>query len=104
MKMEIVTLERNVADGLVTVVHWTATETDGDFTASAYGSIGVPAKDTKDPTFIPYKNITKAKAIEWVEEAMGEEKVAALEANLKDQIKVQKNPVSATGLPWADSL
>jgi len=100
MKMEIVTLERNVADGLVTTVHWTASETDGDYTASAYGSIGLPAKDASDPTFIAYENITEAQAIAWVQEAMGNEQVAALEARLSRQLDAQKHPTQATGTPW----
>jgi len=100
MEMKIVSLDRNLPAGLCTTAHWTASKTDGDYTASAYGSIGLPAKDPSDPTFVAYEDITEAQAIAWVEDAMGEEQVAALEANLDGQIEAQKNPVTASGTPW----
>ena len=103
MDMEIVSLNRNLSDGLVTTVHWTAIKTDGDYVGSAYGSIELPAKDSKDPTFIPYESITKAKAIEWVKEAMGDEQMAALETRLSDQLDAQRHPIRATGLPWVNA-
>jgi len=93
-------MDRNLSDGLVTTVHWTATKTDGDYVSSAYGSIGLPAKDSKDPNFISYESITKAKAIEWVKGAMGDEQVVALETNLSNQLDAQKHPTRATGVPW----
>ena len=33
-------LERNLADGGVTVAHWRVTEVDGDYSASSYGTVG----------------------------------------------------------------
>jgi len=100
MNLTIVSLDRNLPAGLCTVAHWTATKTDGDYTASAYGSLGLPAKDLSDPTFVAYEDITEAQAIEWVKDVMGEEQVAALEANLDGQIEAQKHPTQASGLPW----
>ena len=100
MEMKIVSLDRNLPAGLCATAHWTASKTDGDYTASAYGSIGLPAKDPSDPTFVAYEDITEVQAIAWVEDAMGEEQVAALEANLDGQIEAQKNPVTASGTPW----
>ena len=102
MNLNIVNLDRNLPDGLCTVAHWTATKTDGDYTASAYGSIGLPAKDPSDPTFVAYEDITESQAIQWVLDTMGEEQVAALEANLDGQIEAQKNPTSASGTPWSN--
>jgi len=102
MNLNIVNLDRNLPAGLCTVAHWTATKTDGDYTASAYGSIGLPAKDPSDPTFVAYEDITESQAIQWVLDTMGEEQVAALEANLDGQIEAQKNPTSASGTPWSN--
>jgi hypothetical protein len=101
MEMKIVSLDRTLPDAVCTTVHWTATKTDGDYTASAYGSIGLPAKDPSDPTFVAYEDITEAQAIEWTLAAMGEEQVAALEANLDGQIEAQKHPTQASGTPWS---
>ena len=100
---KIVSLQRDLPAGLCTTAHWTASKTDGDYTASAYGSLGLPAKDPSDPTFVAYESITEAQAIEWTLAAMGEEAVAALEAGLDAQIEAQKNPVQASGTPWAVS-
>jgi hypothetical protein len=100
MDMKIVQVVRNLSDGVVITAHWTASKTDGDYTASAYGSIGLPAKDPSDPTFVAYEDITEAQAVEWVKAVMGEEQVAALEAGLDAQIEAQKHPTQASGLPW----
>ena len=103
MNLNIVTIDRTLPDAVCTTVHWTASKTDGDYTASNYGSLGLPDKDPSDPTFVPYEDITEAQVVEWVKSAMGEEAVAALEASLDSQIEAQKHPVSASGVPWLES-
>ena len=37
----IANLDRNVADGKITTIHWTLSSTDGTYNAGCYGSIGV---------------------------------------------------------------
>ena len=46
---------------VVTTVHWTASDADGDHTGSCYGSIGLAEADSE--TFIAYDSITKENAI-----------------------------------------
>jgi hypothetical protein len=41
--------------------------------------------------------LTKAQVIQWVKDKLGEEVV---EASLAAQIESQKNPTTATGMPW----
>jgi hypothetical protein len=103
MELQIVNTERQLPSGLITTIHWTATQTEDTFTASTYGSLGVPAKDPSDPTFIPFDQLTEAEVKQWCLEAMGEEQVAALQANLDGQIEAQKHPTSAQGLPWSQA-
>jgi hypothetical protein len=103
MNIQIVNAERQLPSGLITTLHWTATQTEDTFTASAYGSLGVPAKDPSDPTFIPFDELTEAEVKQWVLDTMGEEQVAALQANLDGQIEAQKHPTSASGLPWSQA-
>jgi ribosomal protein S11 len=86
-------LDRNTSDGFVTTVHYNVTKTDGEFSASTYGTIGFEAGT---PT-TPYASLTKAQVIEWVKDKLGEETV---EASLASQIAAQKNPTTATGMPW----
>jgi hypothetical protein len=89
----IVQLDRNTSDGFVTTVHYNVTKTDGDFSASTYGTIGYQG----DTPATPFASLTEAQVIAWVKDKLGEEVV---EAALAAQIEAQKNPVSASGLPW----
>jgi len=86
-------LDRNTSDGFVTTVHYNVTKVDGEFSASTYGTIGFEAGT---PT-TPYASLTKAQVIEWVKDKLGEE---VIEASLASQIAAQKNPTTATGMPW----
>jgi hypothetical protein len=86
-------LDRNTADNYVTTAHWTVTATDGDLSASAYGACGFDGELTT-----PYADLTEAQVLNWVW-ANGVDK-DAYETSLAAQIEAQKNPVSATGVPW----
>jgi len=88
-------LERNTSDGFVTTVHYSVSKVDGEFTASTYGTIGY---ESGTPT-TPFASLTEAQVIAWVKDKLGEEVV---EAALAAQIEAQKNPVSASGLPWGE--
>jgi hypothetical protein len=92
----IATLERELADGGVTVAHWRCTEVDGDFSASSYGTVGF----TPDPTasdYIAYDSLTEADVLGWVYESVGQDTV---EAALTAKIEADKNPTSGSGVPW----
>jgi hypothetical protein len=91
----ISTLERETSNGFVTTAHWQATATDGDYTASIYSTCSW-ADGT--PT-IAYADLTQATVLGWVW-ANGVDKQATEDA-LAAQIALQKNPVTATGTPWA---
>jgi hypothetical protein len=49
----IAQLERNTSDGGVVVAHWRATLTDGDYSASSYGTVGF-TPDPTAPDFVPF--------------------------------------------------
>lgn len=89
-------LERNVSDGLVTVSHWRVTAVDGDSFASNYGSVS----HERAEEFVPFEDLTQEEVIGWVKAKLDSEEI---EASLLAQIDAQKNPVSATGLPWAQA-
>lgn len=85
---------------VVFTVHWILTGGEAGFSGSVYGATGV----TLDPTapFTPYADITEAQAVGWVQDALGEEQVAAYEANVAQQINDQVDPPVVTPpLPWA---
>ena len=90
----IAQLDRQTSNGFVTTAHWTVSAVDGDYSASSYGSCGW-ADGT--PT-TPYADLTEETVLDWIW-ANGVDK-EAVEASLQAQIDLQKNPVSATGVPW----
>ncbi len=102
---KISTLERNLADGGVTVAHWraTATETVGEgddavtYSASSYGTCGF-APDASEEGFIAYADVTEANVLDWCW-ANGVDKDTT-EASLATNIEDQKNPTEAAGVPW----
>ena len=83
-------------------VHWTLTGTEGEYTGSVYGSVGVSLD--AESQFTPYNELTLEQVIGWVQDALGAEQVAAYEANVAQQIADQQNPpVVSLPLPWASS-
>ena len=93
----ISTLERELSDGGVVVAHWRATAVDGDYSASSYGTVGF-TPDPSDPSFVAYDSITEEMALGWCW-ANGVDKDAT-ESSLQSNIDLQKNPVTADGVPW----
>lgn len=89
----ITNLDRNTADGFVTTAHWTVTAVEDEHSASAYAT----ASWSGEPT-VSYDQLTEETVLGWVWESVDKE---ATEASLAAQIEKQKNPVTATGLPWA---
>jgi hypothetical protein len=92
MNWNIVQLDRNTNDGFVTTAHWTVSATDGDFSAHTYGTASFSGN-----LITPYESLTKEQVLGWVWEQIDK---AGIEESLTKQIEAQKNPVSATGVPW----
>jgi propanediol dehydratase small subunit len=93
MNLIINNLYRNTDGDIVTVIHWTATKEDGDFVASVYNTQSVEVGDT----VIPFAEVTEELVKTWLSDKLDME---SLEAALDAQIEAQKNPVTASGLPW----
>ena len=87
-------LDRQTSDGYVTTAHWRCTAVDGEHSASIYNTC---SWSDGTPT-VPYADLTKETVLGWIW-ANGIDKDAT-EAALAAQIEAQKNPVSATGVPW----
>jgi hypothetical protein len=87
-------LDRQTSDGFVTTAHWQATAVDGEHSASVYAtcswSDGTPTVD--------YADLTQETVLGWIW-SHGVDKDAT-EAALEAQIEAQKNPTTATGVPW----
>lgn len=96
IEWNIACLERETSDNYVSTVHWTATATDGELSAGAYGSIGLE----RPLTLIPYEELTKEVVLGWLFEKLGSEQKQAAEDALLAQIAEQKAPSKASGVPW----
>ena len=96
-KWTIPQLDRMTADNWVATAHYNVTATDGEHSASTYGTIGF----TQDPDatgYTPYDQLTESQVVGWVKTSLGKDTV---EASLQGQIDLQKKPVQAAGVPWA---
>jgi len=91
----IAQMERHTADdGIVFTVHYTVAASDGTYSSSAYGSIGL---EQPEGDVIPYADLTPELVIGWVQ---GKLNVAEIEAALQAQIDQQRTPTTAQGVPW----
>ena len=90
-------MERTLADGGVVVCHWRATATDGDFSATNYGTAGF-TPDPSSSDWVDYNSISEELALSWCFDS-GVDK-DAIEASLAANIDLQKNPTQASGVPW----
>jgi len=92
----IAQLERNADDNGVVTAHWRATATDGDYSASSYGTCSwTPEPSTEG--FVPFEELTEAMVIEWVKGSLD---VEVIEESLASQIEEQKAPKVIAGTPW----
>ena len=87
-------MERHTADGIVFTVHYTVAASDGTYSSSAYGSIGL---EQPEGNVVPYGDLTPELVIGWVQEKLN---VAEIEAALQSQLDQQRTPTTAQGVPW----
>lgn len=89
-------LERQTDTGGVIVAYWRVSAEDGEYAATAYGSVGF-TPDPTAPDFIAYDQLTEADVLAWVWGSVDKD---AVEVNLAQQIEDQKAPKTKTGVPW----
>ena len=94
----IANLERNTADGKVTVAHYTVNASDDTYSAGAYGSLGFDGEITT-----PFSELTESQIVEWVLESLGDEKVTSICEALQAQLDEQRAPSKAAGVPWVNT-
>ena len=92
--INIVNLERT-QDGGVVVAHWTATKTDGDFTANTYGTKSF-TPDPESDGFTAFEDLTEDAVVGW----FSDEEVAQIESVLDADLESQAAPQVISGTPW----
>jgi hypothetical protein len=87
----------NPETGRVLSVHFVirASDESSNQTAQAYGSVGLAGD-----VLIPYEQITKAEAVEWVKAGLCEEGVTNLRDRLVDKLAEKASPPVRVGCPW----
>jgi hypothetical protein len=96
----VANMERHTSDGAIFTVHYTIAASNGIYSSSAYGSVGLEQPDPA--TMIPYADLTKEVVLGWVQDKLGgPEKITEIENALQAQIDEQQAPTKAAGVPWA---
>ena len=92
----IAQLERNTADGGVTVAHWRCEGVDGETTASSYGTTSW-TPDASASDFIAFDSLTQDNVLAWVWNTVVK---ADVETAIADKINAELNPTTTAGVPW----
>ena len=71
---------------VVTTVHWVYTARDDNYTATMYSTVGLPGPGQP---FTAYEDLTPAIVQGWVEDALGPDQVAEMQASLAGNIEAQ---------------
>lgn len=100
IEWRIANLERETVDGFIFTAHYTINAKSAAYSAGAYGSIGFERPED----LVPYSEITEEMAIQWVKDALTEEKVEQIEEALQNQLDEQAAPTKAAGVPWAAAV
>ena len=90
----------NGQTNVVSNVHWIVNATDGTYNSTVYGT--QPLIYSLKTPFTDYSNLTETTVIEWIQIAMGDKQIAAIQNNLDNQIAILANPpVIVLPLPWS---
>ena len=82
---------------VVCTVYWRMNATDGEYSATAYGSCGITFVEGEP--FTPYADLTFDQVWGWVAAKVNMDE---MKANLDKQIEAQINPpIVSPPLPWA---
>lgn len=81
-------------NNVINTVHWTLSGTEGEHTASSYGSVGVTYD--ADAPFTEYENLSEADVLAWVWNSVDK---AEQEANVEKQLAELANPSKVTLTP-----
>ena len=73
--------------------------TDGEYTGQVSYAVNLLQPDAEN--FTPYANITEEQAVQWTKNALGEDRVSAMQQEVADQIAKASVPVPQPApLPW----
>ena len=82
---------------VLTTLHWTAKDSDGNHSGNDYGAVHLAAPDAG--SFIALASITKDDLIAWVKNTLGADEVTEIETRIAAQIIESKAPTKFSGVP-----
>tara|TARA_R100001082_G_scaffold94712_2_gene61731 strand:- start:1545 stop:1847 length:303 start_codon:yes stop_codon:yes gene_type:complete len=87
--------EYDLSDGFVHTAHWTCVRTDGNYSASSYGSCSL----TRPETLTTRTELTTAEIITDVKQILGSNQVILIENSLVSKISESKTPTQGSFVP-----
>jgi hypothetical protein len=94
MDIQINQLERTIADGIVTTVHYTFTVASETNQVESYGTVTLTEPEGD---YIPFDELTQEDVMGWLADNLDLEEI---EANLNARLHELDNPIITVGLPW----
>ncbi len=95
------TLGRHTADGIVYIVHYNISATDGTYSEGAYGSVGLEAPPEEGYDVVAFDDLTEEVVLGWTKTALGgDEQVRTIESALQKKIDQKRTPTTALGKPF----
>lgn len=98
-KINSLSVLQQPATNTATMSNFTITGVEGALTGSVTYSVNLLPADAQN--FTPFADITPELAIQWTKDALGADRVAAMEAEVQAQIAAQAVPTPQHApLPW----
>ena len=93
-------MDRQLSNGAVQIVHWRLNAHDGTYSAFAYGSVELDQPED-DADLTPYADLTLEWAVSAIQPKIGDaDTISQIQASLQAKIDEQRTPVQGSGVPW----
>lgn len=99
MEIKILNCFRIADDGVILKVLWQARLSKNDQTAVYQDQLDLDYKNSNDPTFVEYDNLSEEQIADWVLNSYGPNVMKAIEQKLTNELEVKNKPL-VSGLPF----
>jgi hypothetical protein len=97
-------LNKDGFTNVATCIHWRyrkeQTEANTVYVAERYGDQSLDTSGLDANTFVDWSSLSQNTVIEWLETSMSNTQIESLQSSLDENINLQINPVSSSGVPW----
>ena len=94
-------LKRNLSDGLVTTASFICKTSYLDENTRTVGEVNLTAKNTNDPDFINYDNLTEDTVLGWVTGSLNTVEIYSQHsASIAEAINIKNATTVGEGTPW----